>query len=233
MRCKAAPCGGGKLYEEVSETLFLKHWKTPLAFLLVILAIGIAASVFYVQHETELEQLQEEALAELERNIGQYDEQSIVLYETSKSMAEELAATLNAELRITENGRFAKLTLPDGVNIRDVYADDSMREHLDKMSADYQVHVSEAEETPELLASRPQYTVTDTDYALQTYLDYLNMRDAWNVSTGNGITVAVIDTGIDTDHPEFAGRISEYSYNATEDKIVKIGSWRMALTTGL
>jgi subtilisin family serine protease len=31
----------------------------------------------------------------------------------------------------------------------------------------------------------------------------------------------VIDTGIDTDHPEFAGRISEYSYNATEDKIVK------------
>ena len=35
------------------------------------------------------------------------------------------------------------------------------------------------------------------------------------------MTVAVIDTGIDTDHPEFAGKISEYSYNATEDKIVK------------
>ena len=38
---------------------------------------------------------------------------------------------------------------------------------------------------------------------------------------GAGRTVAIIDTGIDTDHPEFAGRISEYSYNATEDKIIK------------
>ena len=48
------------------------------------------------------------------------------------------------------------------------------------------------------------------------------MQNAWNYGyTGSGVTVAVIDTGIDTDHPEFAGRISEYSYNATEDKIVK------------
>lgn len=49
----------------------------------------------------------------------------------------------------------------------------------------------------------------------------MNVGHTWDISTGSGITVAVIDTGIDTDHPEFKGIISEYSYNATEDKIVK------------
>lgn len=55
----------------------------------------------------------------------------------------------------------------------------------------------------------------------QNCLRYLNIGDTWHHYRGDGVTVAVIDTGIDTDHPEFAGRISEYSYNATYDKIVK------------
>ena len=32
---------------------------------------------------------------------------------------------------------------------------------------------------------------------------------------GTGVLVGFIDTGIDYTHPEFAGKISEYSYNAT------------------
>lgn len=36
------------------------------------------------------------------------------------------------------------------------------------------------------------------------------------------MTVAIIDTGIDTDHEEFQGRISKLSYNASDDKVVKV-----------
>ena len=70
---------------------------------------------------------------------------------------------------------------------------------------------------------KPNYTVNDEYYSLQSYLDYINIGDAWKNSSykGSNITIAVIDTGIDTDHKEFKNRISEYSYNATEDKIVK------------
>ena len=46
-------------------------------------------------------------------------------------------------------------------------------------------------------------TITDTD-------------DVWNIEEGSSlITVAIIDTGIDTDHEEFVGRISTLSYNVT------------------
>ncbi len=199
-----------------------------IAYLLIGAVCVAVAAVFLVgllQHK-ELQQLRNEALEKLERDAGQYDDQSIVLYQTSKVQAEELAELLGAELRITKDGRFAKLTLPGNTTIRDVYANDEMIGHIEKMSADYQVRVSELTEdvgakAGERLPTRPQYSVSDTDYELQTYLDYLNMQNVWSSYTGSGITVAVIDTGIDTDHPEFAGRISEYSYNASEDKIVK------------
>ena len=201
-----------------------KLWIGLTAAVLVVALMVTAGFLWHRQEQQQLVDLRNEALEKLKRDQGQYDEQSIVLNGTSKAKAEKLAELYGAELRITKNGRFATLTLPEGTTIRDVYAMGESLKHIEEMAADYQVQISEIEveeESGERLPMRPQYSVSDSDYELQTYLDYLNMGNVWNNYQGNGITVAVIDTGIDTDHPEFAGRISEYSYNATEDKIVK------------
>ena len=40
-------------------------------------------------------------------------------------------------------------------------------------------------------------------------LDITNIPDVWETSTGTNITVAVLDTGVDLDHPEFRERIVE------------------------
>ena len=186
-------------------------------FVAAVLVTGLAL------HRQQMLDRRNEALLELERNVGQYDEQSIVLYDTSKANAQHLAELYGAQLRITENGHFAKLTLPEGTTIRDVFAMEESLRYLDDMSADYQVKISDLQETEtegERLPTRPEYPIFDEDYDLQTYLDYLNLGRVWGSYRGYDITIAIIDTGIDTDHPEFAGRISAYSYNATEDKIV-------------
>ena len=44
---------------------------------------------------------------------------------------------------------------------------------------------------------------------------------AWDYSTGEGATVAVIDTGIDVDHQAFTGRISDLSYNSQTEQVGK------------
>ena len=199
-----------------------------LAVLLVCVAIGVALHLrnISVEQQTQV-QLRDDFVAELERNEGMYDAQSIVLYKTSRAKAEELAKIFGASLRMTKDGKFATLTLPEGTTILDVCRDEENLAYIEQLSADYQVSISELIEeeeddvSDERLPTRPTYTVSDTDYDKQTYLDYMNMQDVWVNYTGSGITIAVIDTGIDTDHPEFAGRISEYSYNATEDKVVK------------
>ena len=191
----------------------------------VLLVIAAVLTVFFtVRHHEKLLDRRDKAIAELTARRGEYDESRIVLADTSEDKAKALADRLGAHLRITKDGRFAVLSLPEGTTIIDVYAADENLGELSSMSADYRVNISElSEEEADTgrIPVRPQYTVSDSAYNLQTYLDYLNLKNVWNYTCASGITVAIIDTGIDTDHPEFTGRISEYSYNATEDKIVK------------
>ena len=43
--------------------------------------------------------------------------------------------------------------------------------------------------------------------AQQWALDVMRTDEAWRTTKGEGVTVAVLDTGIDVNHPDFAGQI--------------------------
>ena len=60
----------------------------------------------------------------------------------------------------------------------------------------YLYTVEAEEETPE-----------ETVQSLQWHIGALEMEKAWEISTGRGVRVAVIDTGIDTDHPALKDNI--------------------------
>ncbi len=188
-----------------------------------LLCIAVAMGIVFIR-EARLSGEQSELLSELDSRAGEYDDSSIVLRATSKAKAEKLAERFGARLRITSDGKYATLTLPEGVSIRDICADKENRAYLSQITPDYKASISDIDEISEKYVrptTTPNYSISDNGYDLQNYLRYLNIGDAWQNYRGDGVTVAVIDTGIDTDHPEFAGRISEYSYNATYDKIVK------------
>lgn len=159
-------------------------------------------------------------LAELDRWEGEYDPRSIVLQNTTPEKAERLAARYGAVLRLSPDGSYGRLTLPEGTDIRSLAANWENVFRLGAFSPDHRVVT--AWET-----AAPDYPVTDPDFGKQTYLNYLNLGSLWENNRGRGITVAVIDTGIDTDHPAFAGRISELSYNASEDKTVRDYGWEV------
>ena len=197
-----------------------------LAILLVVVMVAFAGILIIEEQQQIAEQnkLQESMLAELDARFGDYDETKIVLNNTSHSRAKALAEAIGAKLRITKDGSFATLTLTDGRTIRDVVANEDNKALLESFGIDYKANISDIEESEEEYERTPK--MPNGGYISQeelgNYLGYMNIGDAWNYGyKGNGVTVAIIDSGIDTDHPEFAGRISEYSYNATEDKIVK------------
>ncbi len=190
----------------------------------VLVLVGALFAILHLRRQQQLYADRDALIADLTNRRGEYDERSIVLADTSRGAATALAQKLGATLRISSDGSFATLTLPEGKTFLDVCLDDTYLADLPCMSIDYEARVSDwVEESEDSLPQpmRPQFAVSDDGYGQQSYLDYVNLRDAWYHSSGSGVLVAVIDTGIDTDHPEFVGRISEYSYNATEDKIVK------------
>ncbi len=217
------------------EQIKRKRGISIVALVLALLLIGGVIIGFYAWREHDLNEVQRAALNELEENEGEYNENVIILQNTTQKRAEKLASKLGASLRITANGEFAALTLPEGVTVADVYGDRANRSALEEMSLDYHVYLASAEPTEEEEEEtlfRPNYQVEESDYHLQTYLDYINIGDVWNstlgaTADGTKVKVAVIDTGIDTDHPEFFDAegntiISTKSYNASDDKIVEM-----------
>ena len=69
--------------------------------------------------------------------------------------------------------------------------------------------------------SPPWTEVPTNDYTDQQFnLDLIDAYQAWTIETGSeDVIVAIIDSGIDTDHEEFVGRISNLSYNAYTEEV--------------
>jgi serine protease len=65
---------------------------------------------------------------------------------------------------------------------------------------------------------KPQIVPTDELYAKQWHYEQINLPDAWDTTTGSdNIIVAVLDTGILSDHPDLAGRlIAGYDFVSDE-----------------
>lgn len=201
--------------------------------LTITLSCVIALAVLLgVGYEYSLRSAQKEFSALLDAQAGNFNEDRIVLSNTSHSEAERLAGVFGGTLRITKNGNFAVITLPEGVTLPDIAQNEDYRKYHDKILLDYN-NFSTAdveEETAQTGDIRANYRVEEPMYPQQNYLDYINVGDSWNLtlgknSDGEKVTVAVIDSGIDTDHPEFFDAegnsiISTKSYDATNDKVV-------------
>jgi len=55
---------------------------------------------------------------------------------------------------------------------------------------------------------------------MQYNLDLVDAYQAWQLETGDSnVVIAIIDSGVDTDHQELVGRISDLSYNAYTEEV--------------
>ena len=224
--------GGGQLIGTLKSVASRRSWTRATSSLEMAVNEGFVTASYADKVDAgEITQAQAETLTVLDEREGTYDERSIVLQGVGRERAEELASRLGAMLRITKDGSYARLTLPEDTSISDVLSDAELAAYAPDVEPDWYVEVTAIDEDDSLgfsgtdLSRDSAVTFDDPYYQAQSYLAYINAANTLASDTESSSLVAVIDTGIDWESPEFAGRISDRSYNATEDKVVADHGW--------
>lgn len=57
------------------------------------------------------------------------------------------------------------------------------------------------------VAAASAFETHDPDVAQQWNLSQIGASDAWKITTGDGVKIGIVDSGIDASNPEFAGKI--------------------------
>jgi serine protease len=108
----------------------------------------------------------------------------------------------NQDIRDTENDLGLQLTknsiMYSSTKITKVVVDSSrVQDYIDKISGDWDIENIEVSQTYSVLGSADFDSPNDPAYSKQRWhFDMINLEDAWRVSTGKDVTVAIVDTGI-------------------------------------
>ncbi|WP_240143591.1 S8 family serine peptidase [Nitrosomonas sp. JL21] len=82
----------------------------------------------------------------------------------------------------------------------------TIAEVIGALSKDNRIASVQAMNTFQVMAEN---RYSDPYYRLQTHIKSLNLADIHDRATGKNVTIAIIDTGVDTNHPDLKGQIQE------------------------
>lgn len=179
------------------------------SFLLIIGGL-MALSDATFMHQQKIEK----AKVELKTRYSDCDNDSLMVNGLNSNIVSKIANSFSATIRKDTLGISSCIDLPYPYTIKDVYSRFPLYiDHfcpLNPVSLQGRTTLNPSEE--------PRFKT-------QSYFDTINLSSTWNITKGEGVLVAIIDTGIIYNHQEFYDEngntiISNKSYNVTSDKIV-------------
>ncbi len=141
-----------------------------------------------------------------------YVANEVIVSVTNEAEAESIAAAYGATLVACSEQGLAVLELDAGQTVISAVADGaSTANTLPVVYPNLLYELNDA-----VVSSTPNDPYIDDQYYHQQLGDYL----AWDITTGSAaVVVAVIDTGVNSSHPDLIGKISPLSYNTETNAV--------------
>ena len=92
----------------------------------------------------------------------------------------------------------------EGINVRVIQLPPQASEKAVEALLKNNKHLKFAERD---MIVRPEGTANDTYYSSAWHLPKIGATTAWDVTTGDNVVIAVLDSGVDATHPDLAGRL--------------------------
>ena len=174
---------------------------------LIIILIISFSSIFLLdsQDVIKIDNIFETLKNHLQADIGKYNQEEVMIQVANYEEALRFEKRIDGKIiKFSEYG-FALFNLNNKRTINDLIEENQDDEDfISLLSPNYYAQ---------------SFQTNDRYYQNQTYLNLININNVWDQTKGEGIVVAIIDTGIDIDHNDLKNRASSISYNASTKQI--------------
>ncbi|MEZ4967601.1 MAG: S8 family serine peptidase [Saprospiraceae bacterium] len=117
------------------------------------------------------------------------------------ALIEKYHLTIKSKLPFAANSYFVEAQEGTGLKVFDI-ADQLLKEKIVEFC-----HPEIVQERRYKAVHPLQWHLAKTTIGGKTVDAHVNIEAAWKHTKGKGVTIAVVDDGVDIDHPEFAGRV--------------------------
>ena len=185
--------------------------KISILSLTIIISIFVGSVLLFktIQNEDNTNLLYQEVID----NKGSYNPNKLVLKNTTKEIAEDIAKRLNSKLRITSGGEFATITLKEDITIESIVSNPENKDILEYLSLDYRSSISQLEEEIEeiidsdklseltaendkigISENHPEYLYEYADFIINNFKD-IKIPENFKVAldTANGATYKIAE----------------------------------------
>ena len=138
---------------------------------------------------------------------------------SSSTWGKRVASSIETDYKLTILSQWPIKEIGEHCVIYLINEDQQMADVINALAQDDRIDNVQTMNTFQVMASQ----FSDPYYRLQTNIHSMNLAEIHSQTTGKDVTIAIIDTGVDTKHPDLEGQIRQSKNFVSQKSVDSLG----------